>query len=221
MELDHVFVCTARDAPEAERLHALGLVEGTPNVHRGQGTANRRFFFANAMLELLWVHDELEAASDAVSRTGLLERWRGRAGPACGVGFCFRPSAVPSDATPFATWDYRPPYLPPSVGIAVATNSRIVSEPMLFCTPMGGRPDAAPLARRQPLHHELGIRELTRAALVSPHAERPSAELRAAVEAGLLALRRGREYRLELTFDGATSGGEVDLGPELPLVLRW
>lgn len=64
MELDRVFVRTARDAPEAERLRALGLVEGTPNVHRGQGTANRRFFFANAMLELLWVHDEIEAASD-------------------------------------------------------------------------------------------------------------------------------------------------------------
>ena len=216
-----MFVCTARDAPEAERLHALGLVEGTPNVHRGQGTANRRFFFANAMLELLWVHDEIEAASDLVSRTGLLERWRGRAGPACGFGFCFRTSAVPSAPTPFATWDYHPPYLPPALGIPVATNSRILSEPMLFCSPMGGRPDAAPLARRQPLHHGLGIQELTGTALVTPHAERPSPELGAAVEAGLLALRRGREYRLELTFDRARRGGEVDLGPDLPLVLRW
>jgi hypothetical protein len=34
------------------------LTEGTPNIHPGQGTANRRFFFRNAMLELLWVNDE-------------------------------------------------------------------------------------------------------------------------------------------------------------------
>jgi hypothetical protein len=221
MDLDHVFVCTARDAPEAERLRELGLLEGTPNVHRGQGTANRRFFFANAMLELLWVRDESEAASQAVSRTGLLPRWRGRAETACGFGFCFRPSGARPDPTPFTTWDYHPPYLSPSIGIPVATNSAIVTEPMLFCLPSGERPDAAPPARRQPLRHPLGVREITRAELVSPHAERPSTELGAAVEAGLLALRRGREYRLEITFDRAARGREANLGPELPLVLRW
>ncbi len=73
MELDHVFVCTARDAPEAERLRALGLVEGTSNVHHGQGTANRRFFFANAMLELLWVHDPHRSCFDRLSTSGHAE----------------------------------------------------------------------------------------------------------------------------------------------------
>jgi hypothetical protein len=42
-----------RWAPEAERIAAFGLCEGPSNVHPGQGTANRRFFFRNAMLELL------------------------------------------------------------------------------------------------------------------------------------------------------------------------
>lgn len=221
MELDHVFVCTAQGAPEAERLRELGLLEGTPNVHRGQGTANRRFFFANAMLELLWVCDEGEAGSELVARTGLLARWRGRVGLACGFGFGFRPSATPPDPPLFTTWQYHPPYLPPPVGISVATSSTTVTEPMLFCVPVGGRPDAAPAAHRQPLQHPLGARELTNATLVSPDAERPSAELRSVVEAGLLAVSLGREYRLELTFDEAASGREAHLGPELPLVLRW
>lgn len=56
-ELDHVFIWTAAGAPEADLLRDFGLTEGPPNVHPGQGTANRRFFFHNAMLELLWVHD--------------------------------------------------------------------------------------------------------------------------------------------------------------------
>jgi len=60
-ELDHLFVCTA---PEAEKLVALGLHEGPPNRHPGQGTANRRFAFANAMIELLWVSDAHEAQSE-------------------------------------------------------------------------------------------------------------------------------------------------------------
>ncbi len=62
-ELDHFFICTDVGAPAAAALMALGFVEGAPNTHPGQGTANRRFFFDNAMLELLWVHDEAEAGS--------------------------------------------------------------------------------------------------------------------------------------------------------------
>lgn len=52
-ELDHLFIWTDIGAYEAERLVSFGLVEGTSNKHPGQGTTNRRFFFHNAMLELL------------------------------------------------------------------------------------------------------------------------------------------------------------------------
>ncbi len=69
--LDHVFVCTAVAAPEADRLVAFGLTEGTASSHPGQGTANRRFFFRNAVLELLWVHDEHEARSPVVAPPAL------------------------------------------------------------------------------------------------------------------------------------------------------
>ena len=44
-ELDHVFLWTALDVPEADLLVDFGLTEGPSNVHPGQGTANRRFFF--------------------------------------------------------------------------------------------------------------------------------------------------------------------------------
>src|ERR1700745_45048 len=57
IELDHLFVCTSVGAPEAEDLVRFGLQEGPPNQHPGQGTANRRFAFVNAMLELRWVSD--------------------------------------------------------------------------------------------------------------------------------------------------------------------
>jgi hypothetical protein len=77
--LDHVFVCTAVGAPEAEALTAAGLTEGAGNVHPGQGTACRRFFFHNAFLGLFWVHDEAEARSPETAPTRLWERWRDRA----------------------------------------------------------------------------------------------------------------------------------------------
>lgn len=49
--IDHLFVCCAPGAPEADTLVGLGFHEGSGNTHPGQGTANRRFFFRNAYLE--------------------------------------------------------------------------------------------------------------------------------------------------------------------------
>ena len=63
--MDHLFVCTAPGAPEAEELIQFGLHEGPSNQHPGQGTACRRFAFANAMIELFWVSDEAEAQSQS------------------------------------------------------------------------------------------------------------------------------------------------------------
>jgi hypothetical protein len=74
IELDHVFVCTAVGATEADRLLDSGLTEGTLNSHPGEGTANRRFFFCDAMLELLRVHDEREARSPLVAPSRLWDR---------------------------------------------------------------------------------------------------------------------------------------------------
>jgi hypothetical protein len=74
IELDHLFVCTALGAPEAEKLVQFGLHEGPPNQHPGQGTACRRFSFANAMIELFWVSEAREAQSESTRRTLLWER---------------------------------------------------------------------------------------------------------------------------------------------------
>jgi hypothetical protein len=41
IELDHLFVCTAPGAPEAEKLVEAGLREGVPNEHSGQSTTSR------------------------------------------------------------------------------------------------------------------------------------------------------------------------------------
>ncbi len=70
-ELDHVLVCTQVGAPEAEALVDFGLSEGSANRHPGQGTANRRFFFRNAMIELAFVVDsELVNESPVEGRLG-------------------------------------------------------------------------------------------------------------------------------------------------------
>src|SRR5271157_6475055 len=88
-------------APEAKRLIDFGLIEGSSNQHPGQGTANRRFFFENAMLELLWVENPAETRSDGVRRLGLWERWSRRAIDSCPFVICYRPVSDKSIPPPF------------------------------------------------------------------------------------------------------------------------
>jgi len=77
-EFDHLFIFTEVGAVIAEQLISFGLTEGSSNIHPGQGTANRRFFFHNAMLELLWVTNEAEAISPPIRRAHLQDRWHKR-----------------------------------------------------------------------------------------------------------------------------------------------
>ena len=219
-EPDHLFICTSVEAPEAAALTALGLIEGAPNKHPGQGTACRRFFFRNFYLELLWVVDTSEATCAATRRTQLWERWSGRSSGACPFGFCFRPTADGDGGPPFGSWEYRPAYLADPLCVQVATNVDALNEPMLCCLTFARRPDSYSGAKRQPMDHPLGLQEVTQVELVTPPMD-GSPELAAVVNANLVRFRTGTQYHVELGFDGETQGKIADCRPSLPLVFRW
>jgi Glyoxalase-like domain len=219
-ELDHLFICTDIGASEADKLVACGFVEGRSNIHQGQGTANRCFFFDNAMLEFLWVHNPAEAKSAPIQRTRLWERWFERY-HGCPVGICLRPTADSGNTVAFPNWAYRPPYLPETMSIAVGTNSDILTEPMLFQTPFGKRPDRYPAEKLQPLDHQIGVREITRVELIRPVENSPSPELQAVLDTNQIKLRLGSEYYIELGFDREVHGQQADFRPGLPLIVSW
>ena len=108
VEFDHLFVCSSVGAPEADILVDAGFCEGQPNIHPGQGTSCRRFFFHNAYLEFLWVHDAAEARSDLVRPTKLWERWSYCQTGSCPFGIGLRPGLHSTDSKklPLATWAY-------------------------------------------------------------------------------------------------------------------
>lgn len=156
LELHHIFACTSEGAPEARTLLDAGLVEGSANIHPGQGTANRRFFFARGFLELLWVHDEREARSAPGLTTGLWERWAGRAGRANPFGLCFSSENGIDTPLPFGSRAYQPDYLPPGRRLLFA-DPLPISEPEIFLLdwPQGRRSP-----ENEPTHHPLAIRAM-------------------------------------------------------------
>lgn len=214
LQLDHIFICVAPGAPEADALLRLGLHEGSSNVHPGQGTANRRFFFRNAYLELLWVADEREARSKKSAPTRLWQRWSERASGACPFAMVFRAAAAGTLA-PFETWSYRPDYLPPGLTIEFAQGMPI-EEPELVYLPFALRA-GAPAA--EPTAHDVEIRDIARVVIGPPGAATLSAAARAVQADGLVTFRATAQHVLELQFN-AEREASFDLRPTLPLIFR-
>lgn len=218
LALDHVFICCSVGAPEAGVLARAGLKEGSSNEHPGQGTANRRFFFGNAYLELLWVTDAKEARSEPACRTRLWERWSGRRAGACPFGVVLRPVTLTGDRDPpFEAWSYHPKYLPPDLAIEMAVGTPL-SEPALFYLRFARRPQHV---GREPIDHAIPLAEITEVTFGIPALGTRSTAAQSAEAAGVLSFRSADEYVMSLAFDGDTGGNTLDLRPELSLVLRW
>jgi hypothetical protein len=219
-ELDHLFVLTEPGAPVADRLVALGLVEGARNEHPGMGTANRRFFFQNKMLELLFVVNEAEARSEPIEPARVWERSRWRETGASPFGLCLRQTGGPGEALPFETWAFKPPFVGPDRDLPAAVGTADW-EPFVFVTSTTIPPSAYPADRRQPLEHQAGLGELTELRVTLPGADEFSAPLRTLERLGIASFQHGAEQLAELTFDAGRRGRSTDLRPDLPVVLRW
>jgi hypothetical protein len=214
IELDHVFICTSPEAPEGARLVQFGLREGPPNQHPGQGTACRRFSFANAMIELLWVNDAGEAQNECTRRTLLWERWSGRNSGASPFGIAVRPVDQQSTAPPFPAWEYRPAYLPDPLVIRIAEAQ--VEEPMWFYLDFMRRVDR----EQRFIEHSIGTREITGLVLNSPASLRSIVAQRM-VENGILSTRIGPAPLLEIEFDDNKRKQIADFRPHLPLIFQF
>ena len=204
LSIDHIFVCSAYGAPEAEALLAAGFVEGNPNVHPGQGTLNRRFFFEHGFLELLWVHDEDDARSALTAQTRLWQRWSQRGQQANPFGICFSSPSSPVQPLPFKTWPYQPAYLPSDKRIYFADRVAL-SEPELFALSW---PQSPAFSAAQPKAHRSPLKAMRALSVGLVNVDNLSAPMRAARDAGLIRIHQSSKPALVIEF---SSANPVDL----------
>lgn len=209
--LDHFFILTEPGAPQADLLSAAGLREGEPNRHPGQGTANRRFFFANSMLELLYVCDEVEATRGSGKRLRIAERVSNpEASP---FGVVVRECADPGSPN-FPGWKYFPDYLPDHRFLRIGSNSEILAEPLCIGLPPEFPEDLGQPPQRRALARLTGL-------CISLPVTRLSAALESLARAHPIMFRLGEPHRMELIFDHASNGRKADFRPQLPLLIHW
>ena len=213
--MDHAFIGCAAGAPEGDALLRLGFVEGSGNTHPGQGTANRRFYFENFMLELVWVANPAEARSERTRRTRLWERCEGQDSQVSPFGIIFRSKGTPPAPPPFATWPYTPMYLPPGLAIQVAEGTTL-NEPELFYLPFLRRASAS---YHEPVAHALPIRRICGLSVGLRGRDVLSRASRCAERDRLVSYFEAPQPLLEILFKGP-AGMRIDLRPELPLVFR-
>lgn len=208
--LDHFFVLTEPGAPKADSLVEVGFVEGPTNSHPGQGTANRRFFFANTTLELLYVRDETEASGGPAARFHFPERIRNEG--ASPFGFVFRSTNSDAARALGDVWRYQPDYLPQNSHMVVAASPESLVEPCLVIMPS--------TMRKGEHKAHTNSQSLSRLCLTVP-ASTFSSALRNISTLDPLHIRHGDEHLLEIEFDRGIQGMFTSFRPQLPLTVRY
>jgi len=220
MEVDHIYICTDYKAPVGDLLKEFGLIEGTSNIHPGQGTANRRFFFHNFMLELLWIENLKEVKSDLTKPMRLFERCSKKDKNISPFGIGFRSTTEKNEKALFPAWDYHPIYLPDFLKIQVA-DSTPLNEPMFFYLSFAGRQDKYPLEKLENMKHKLSLKEVTEVKMHINKKENFSEAAEIINKTNSLILIKDNENYLELTFDNHILKKEKDFRPNIPLIIRW
>lgn len=158
MKIDHIFIFTDENGKVADNLVDFGLTEGSNRIHVGQGTINRKFYFDNFFLEILWVHNENEITSDKTKPMGLWKRAEYKTNHFSPFGLCI----VNSDDTEKTfekAFRYQPDYFPQGMEIEIIKNENQSDLPWTFRLPFKGQKKH----ENEPTKHKNDISILTNA----------------------------------------------------------
>jgi hypothetical protein len=206
MEADHIFIFTDDDGKVADQLVEFGLTEGSNRVHVGQGTTNRKFYFDNFFLEVLWVHDTKEIKSEKIKPIGLWQRADFKINDFSPFGLCI---VNTSETEEFFkdSFKYQPDYFPQGQTIDILKNENQSSLPWTFRLPFKGQKKNI----NEPTEHKNGISLLTKTTF----------EYQEKIEATFLNFferEKNIEFKksdrawLNLTFDNGTQGLTTEFG---------
>lgn len=203
MDIDHIFIFTNDNGKVADELAAFGLQEGSNRIHKGQGTRNRKFYFENFFLEILWVHDEAELNSFPVRETGLWERANHRITHFSPFGLCL--VNTPETESIFGNaLHYQPAYFPEGLYIDVLANNNDPDLPWAFRLPFTERQSHA----GEPISHRTGLAQLTQAVFSCKNINRVFVNNFAADKT--IVFKKSDKIWLDLTFDHGRQAQKID-----------
>lgn len=214
MLIDHIFISSRNLGQEADQLLGAGFLEGSNRIHPGQGTRNRKFYFENFFLEIIWENDPLELESDLIRKTGLTDRVRFEASGVSRFGLGLE-NTDESDSVFLECELYQPVYFPEGKLFQILPNRENPALPWTFRGPFKG----LKTAHSEPLDHPNGIRRLTQAVFQMPESSHKDFLTRLQ-DHPQLRFERAERVGLLLEFNGGKQGRVLDY-PDLDLVVSF
>ena len=224
-----------RDAPERAALERAGLrISPDVNRHDGQGTASISVEFLNAYLELMWPDPTVSVAPGAergVEKFKNRMSWRTSGWCPIGIGLHRSGPATPS---PFPTWTIAPDWMPKGTAIEILIARDDTKSPSFFIEPpvlaVKDEPtrkidNASPVRRASPVEdslrrasdHPIGVERITGIQLIRPKEYQPVAAFTYLEKAGIFKSTEGKEWAIEITFDGGRKRRQTICVP----IFRW
>lgn len=213
MEIDHIFIFSNSNGKEADDLVEFGLTEGSSRRHPGQGTTNRKFYFDNFFLEILWVVNENEIKSELTAKTKLWERSLFDINGNSRFGLCLVNSAT-TDKIFKSSEIYQPNYFPKGMSIDIITNEQNPELPWTFRLPYRGEKKK----HNEPIEHRNGIKSLTKAEFEIPNGNTVFERYFNKIEN--IKFGKGKSANLILEFDNNVQGRIKEFS-ELNLKIKY
>ncbi len=234
LEVDHIFICTTKEAQSISVLQELGLYcSNQPVQHVKHGTASKIIFFENTYLELIWIEDKHLVEQQSV-QTGIqtLTRLHGQHSGASPFGVGLRRkldrSKLVSDSSLYWAESRR------CLGWATPTHKSISfaaenfvnqQEPFCFIIPdsiaLTAWLDPSLTAHQQLISHPLGIKKLTSVKITINSDKDLTDAMSLVCTNSAITIERGESPLLELTFDEGIREKKLDARPILPILLKY
>jgi len=204
MNIHHIFIFTDHSENAAEQLIKFGFTEGSSRIHTGQGTSNRKFYFDNFFLEIIWKHNEDEINSDLTKPTGLWQRANFKANDFSPFGLCLV-NSIETDQLFKTAFKYKPSYLPDSMAIDVLSNEDHPTLPWTFRLPFKGQMNQL----GEPTIHKNGIQNLSKVCFEHRHVGDNQFLKYFDLDKNIEFISSSRNW-LKLTFDNGKQGKRKD-----------
>ena len=215
MEIDHIFIFSNNKGKEADKLIDFGLTEGSSRTHPGQGTTNRKFYFNNFFLEILWVINEEEIQNTTTAPTKLWERSQHAQNKYSPYGLGLENTQA-TDKLFKNSQIYQPNYFPEGMSVDMITNEKSPVLPWTFRLPYRDTKKT----HEEPVSHINGIRVLTQVEFEIDTVIEQGNFKDFFIEFNKVSFKEGERLHLNLEFDHQAQGKEKEF-PELGLTIKY
>lgn len=235
LKVDHVNIWVQNPKYGKEKLEEIGFTsipDSLCKVHAGQGTTGRYFYFLNAYLELIFIHNEEEFQRN-VERNRKLDFVERANSPQNGFSpfsVALKMADYDKESIPFETVEYQQEWMGESNRIFAARNSKFnKAEPSLFVVypeieydTFESMEDLSIIPEeysmwREFYKHKNGAEKISKIRIHSNEVNHKSETVKMLKAIKEIELVEGEAYLMEIYFDDQRKNEVYDMRPEIPL----